>query len=118
MIIVPRLSIEYGFLNAVLIGIFTALVVKLIASWMQMMIGQCMRRSASIRTTVGLQTREMQATAMVLRREGLDVGKISIIIGGPDWPVSVLCGMLDLSPLPVLLWTIPVIVVIIPGVIS
>lgn len=36
------------------------------------------------------------------------------IIIGPDWPTSVLCGIMDLSLLPILVGTLPIIFLIVP----
>jgi len=41
---------------------------------------------------------------------------VAVLVGGPDWPVSVLCGILGLDLLPVLIATIPVVALIVPTV--
>ena len=33
-------------------------------------------------------------SATFLKRPGLDMGKVGILCGGPDWPTSVLTGLL------------------------
>jgi len=44
--------------------------------------------------------------------------KVAILVGGPDWPTSVLTGILDLPLLPMLIGTLPVVVIIVPTVLS
>ena len=41
---------------------------------------------------------------------------VTILVGGPDWPTSVLCGILGLDLLPILLGTLPVFLLILPTV--
>lgn len=51
---------------------------------------------------------------LILQEPGFSVPKVTILIGGPDWPTSVLCGLMRLQLLPILLGTVPVIFLIIP----
>mmetsp|Transcript_86601 Transcript_86601/g.244914 ORF Transcript_86601/g.244914 Transcript_86601/m.244914 type:complete len:474 (+) Transcript_86601:2738-4159(+) len=46
------------------------------------------------------------------------MAKVSILVGGPDWPTSVMCGIMGLPLLPVLVGTLPVALLIIPTVLS
>merc|ERR1712107_567485 len=50
----------------------------------------------------------MRAIEMILRAPSLTLGKVAILIGGPDWPVAVLCGLLKLPLDPILVGTCPV----------
>jgi len=43
---------------------------------------------------------------------------LKILVGGPDWPTSVACGLMGLDFLPILVGTLPIILVIIPTVLS
>jgi hypothetical protein len=45
--------------------------------------------------------------------KGFTAAKIGLLCGGPDWPTSVFCGILKLDLFPILLGTIPVIIIII-----
>ena len=45
---------------------------------------------------------------------GLSIPKVTILSSGPDWPTSVLCGILKLSIIPILIGTIPVLTLIVP----
>ena len=51
---------------------------------------------------------------LVLSQEGLSIPKVAILIGGPDWPTSVLCGIMRLSLPQIILGTTPVVFLILP----
>lgn len=51
---------------------------------------------------------------MILRKPGLSFGKVMILCGGPDWPTSVLCGLLKLSLISCEIGTTPIIFYIAP----
>lgn len=56
----------------------------------------------------------IRAMKLILDEPGFSVPKVTILIGGPDWPTSVLCGLMRLQLLPILIGTIPVIFLILP----
>ena len=39
----------------------------------------------------------MTSIKAILQEDGLSMGKVMILVGGPDWPTSVLTGLLKLS---------------------
>lgn len=49
----------------------------------------------------------MQGLKELLIEKGMTLPKVSILVGGPDWPTSVLAGILDCSLLQCLIGTIP-----------
>jgi TRAP-type C4-dicarboxylate transport system permease small subunit len=51
---------------------------------------------------------------LILQEPGLSVAKVAILVGGPDWPTSVLCGIMRLDLVPILLGTTPVFFLIVP----
>jgi len=51
---------------------------------------------------------------LILQEPGFSIPKVTILIGGPDWPTSVLCGLMRLQLFPILIGTIPVIFLILP----
>src|SRR6056300_2102000 len=51
---------------------------------------------------------------LVLSQEGLSIPKVAILIGGPDWPTSVLCGIMRLSLPQIILGTTPGVFLILP----
>ena len=56
----------------------------------------------------------MKAMRLVLSQEGLSIPKVAILIGGPDWPTSVSCGIMRLSLPQIILGTTPVVFLILP----
>merc|ERR1712238_401192 len=67
-----------------------------------------------IRQTVGVHKVAIRCLEAEMRCPGYTFGKISILCGGPDWPTSVLAGMLNLSLLECEIGTIPIILFIAP----
>lgn len=85
-------------------------VLKLVACTLQQKgIGEPMSTNLSVLQAVGINTPQMKAIELILRRPGLSFGKIVILCGAPDWPVSVLTGILRLSLPQMILGTVPVI---------
>eukprot|EP00622_Pseudochattonella_farcimen_P004599 FR740007.1.p1 GENE.FR740007.1~~FR740007.1.p1 ORF type:complete len:337 (+),score=38.86 FR740007.1:50-1012(+) len=96
-----------------------SLVIKLTACTIQQMgIGKNLKRSVRIRQMVGVNSHMTRSMKIVLRRPGLDIAKVAILVGGPDWPTSVLCGIMDLDLLPVLFGTLPVSFLIFPTILA
>jgi len=83
---------------------------KMIAITLQQkVIGEPMSSNLTVLQTVGVNKPQMRAIELILRKPGLTLPKIAILVGGPDWPVSVLTGILRLSLFQMLLGSIPVI---------
>jgi len=76
--------------------------------------GGMLGHSHWVRQTVGVHKPFIRAIESVLRRPGMSFGKVVILCGGPDWPTSVLAGMLKLSVWQCLLGTCPIIVNLVP----
>ena len=55
---------------------------------------------------------------MVLRQPGLGFGKCSILCGGPDWPTSVLCGILKLNVWQMVVGLTPMFFYVAPSVVA
>lgn len=56
----------------------------------------------------------MKVMRLVIGRDGLSVPKVAMLIGGPDWPTSVLCGIMQLSLPQIMLGTLPIVFLIFP----
>jgi len=56
----------------------------------------------------------MKVSRFLLTQRGFSVGKVSILVGGPDWPVSVCCGIMRLQLMPIIIGTTPVLLLVIP----
>ena len=60
----------------------------------QKIFGECMGSSLSVRALVGVNSSLIQAVKYELMKPGVSLSKVCIMCGGPDWPTSVLCGIL------------------------
>jgi len=81
-------------------------------------IGERMGDRAYIRSQVGIRSPMMQAISRVLQRPGMNKGKVFILCGGPDWPTSVLTGILKLNVWQMLYGSLPIIFLIGPTVLA
>eukprot|EP00587_Corethron_hystrix_P004899 CAMPEP_0113302824 /NCGR_PEP_ID=MMETSP0010_2-20120614/3492_1 /TAXON_ID=216773 ORGANISM="Corethron hystrix, Strain 308" /NCGR_SAMPLE_ID=MMETSP0010_2 /ASSEMBLY_ACC=CAM_ASM_000155 /LENGTH=383 /DNA_ID=CAMNT_0000156711 /DNA_START=408 /DNA_END=1559 /DNA_ORIENTATION=- /assembly_acc=CAM_ASM_000155 len=96
-----------------------ALITKLSASAVQQkVIGQSFSHFIKIRQMVNINSDLMRGTKLILSDSKFTLAKISILCGGPDWPTSVLCGILGLDLLPIIVGTLPVIFIIVPAALS
>jgi len=84
----------------------------------QKLIGERLGYSITIRQQVGVHQPFFRAIHAVLREKGYTVGKVSVLCGGPDWPTSVLAGLLRLPLIDMELGTVPIIFYIVPCVLS
>jgi len=71
-------------------------------------IGEPLSQNDTIRHYCELHTPYMRAAESILKAEGLTVAKVTLLVGGPDWPVAVLSGILRVPESQVLLGTCPV----------
>uniref|UniRef100_A0A7S2H4K2 Uncharacterized protein n=1 Tax=Octactis speculum TaxID=3111310 RepID=A0A7S2H4K2_9STRA len=83
--------------------------IKLVACAIQQNgFGMCLRNSVAVKQFIGINTHGMRTARLILKRPGMNIAKVAILIGAPDWPISVLCGILNLPLLPILFSTLPV----------
>lgn len=95
------------------------LCIKLFACTLQQkFIGGFFAGNVGVRQACGVNSSGARTMKRILKRPGLDMAKVSILVGGPDWPTSVMCGIMGLPLLPVLVGTLPVALLIIPTVLS
>lgn len=80
----------------------------------QKLIGERLGESLRVRRTAGVHTPLIRAIEMVLRTPGLSFDKCMILCGGPDWPTSVLAGILRLPLHQCLIGTVPVLLSLVP----
>lgn len=80
----------------------------------QKMIGERLGDREWVRQLVRVHTAEMRTIESVLRKPGLAFGKVMILCGGPDWPTSVLAGILRVPLRQCIIGTCPVIASVIP----
>jgi hypothetical protein len=107
---------KFGFWNGVILSTFVCYGLKLIAVVLQQKgIGGGLRQSAAVRQIVGVNTLTIRAIKYILSQPGkLKLAKVAILCGGPDWPTSVLTGILGLPVCDMLVGSIPVYFVIAP----
>eukprot|EP00913_Durusdinium_trenchii_P029610 g27754.t1 len=99
------------------VAVVISSVAKHIACVGQYMIGYCAGQSVKVQQMVGVDQVGTRATEKILKQPGLSLGKVCILVAGPDFPTSMLCGILKLRIPQMLLGTTPVILVsIIPQV--
>jgi len=97
-----------GFWLGVVIAVVVGIVVKLCACIGQYMIGYFLGRSVKVQQFIGVDKVPVRALERILMQKGLKIGKVAILVGGPDWPTSVICGILRLNIPQMLLGTLPV----------
>lgn len=98
-----------SFTNGVILACGVGTAIKFsFAAMAQKCIGEPLGTSVSVRQLCQVHQPETRAIEKILRADGF-VAQASIICGGPDWPVSVLCGILRLPLGPVLVRLLPVI---------
>lgn len=117
ILIVARLRDEMGFFWAFITACMLCLALKLNACAMQQkLFGQVLGRYKSVKRLVGVHTVATRAVEHILRQPGLTVAKVAILVGGPDWPTSVLTGIMGLNLWQMLFGTLPVFFLILPTV--
>mmetsp|Transcript_117893 Transcript_117893/g.186743 ORF Transcript_117893/g.186743 Transcript_117893/m.186743 type:complete len:1123 (-) Transcript_117893:235-3603(-) len=109
---------QIGFFLGCIIACLLAWVLKLSACTGQYYIGYCAGKSIKIQQLIGVDKVPTRAIEKILRERGLTLGKVSVLVGGPDWPTSVTCGILRLSVPQMLLGTAPVFFVSSPCVLA
>ena len=89
--------------------------IKLCACAMQQVgFGSNLKKYVSVRSAVGINTDLMRAINVMMRQPGMTRGKVATLAGGPDWPTSVLMGILGQRLAPMVLGTTPVILLVAP----
>mmetsp|Transcript_67424 Transcript_67424/g.121500 ORF Transcript_67424/g.121500 Transcript_67424/m.121500 type:complete len:986 (+) Transcript_67424:69-3026(+) len=113
-IVIPQ-TCPYGFEIGCVVAIGVGFVLKTLACAVQQKcIGEVMGMNIKIRRQVGVNKPFIRAIEAVLRRQGMSTGKVAILCGGPDWPTSVLAGVLKLSLWEMELGTTPMLLFITP----
>jgi len=107
-----------GFTGGCLIAIALCCFLKMLAAVSQYLIGYWMGKSVKIQQLIGVDKVFTRAIEFILRRPGLAPGKVAVLVGGPDWPTSVTCGILGMNVGQMLLGTSPVCFVISPTVLA
>eukprot|EP00051_Salpingoeca_urceolata_P005512 m.73872 g.73872 ORF g.73872 m.73872 type:complete len:928 (-) comp14390_c0_seq2:177-2960(-) len=108
-----------GFEGAIAYTCGICFLIKMLAITIQQkLFGERLSHLLSIRTFVGVNSLPIRATRRILERPGFSPGKVFILIGGPDWPTSVLTGILRLPLGSMLFGSLPVGFMVIPCVLA
>jgi uncharacterized membrane protein YdjX (TVP38/TMEM64 family) len=100
-----------GLATGTLIAIVIGSAAKLTACCGQYGIGFLLGKSVKVQQLIGVDKVFTRSLEQILKTRGLGIGKVAILVGGPDWPTSVSCGILRLNIPQMLLGTLPVIIV-------
>jgi len=108
-----------GFWAGTGIAVALGFVLKLMACALQQKcFGERLGKSMWIKNQVGVNKPLIRAIEAVLRDPGWSMGKVSILCGGPDWPTSVLAGLLGLPLSEMELGTLPIVFFVTPCTLS
>jgi len=109
---------DIGFWGGIVIAAFLSLATKLFACVGQYMIGYFAGKNVKVQQLIGVDKVPTRAIERVLKSRGLNLGKISLLVGGPDWPTSVTCGIVGVSIPQMLLGTLPVCTLTVPCILA
>lgn len=107
-----------GFAGGILIATFLSLVTKLVACVGQYMIGYYAGKSLKVQQLIGVDQVPTRAIERVLKTRGFNLGKIALLVGGPDWPTSVTCGIIGVNIPQMLVGTLPVMSLTVPCILA
>jgi hypothetical protein len=114
-----RLQSTYGFWYATFYTTVVCFVIKLVAcATQQKLFGEQMSHSVTVRSFVGVNSVSIRAIKLILQQKCLTLPKVAILCGGPDWPTSVLAGILRLPLQQMMMGTIPIYFLIVPTVLA
>jgi hypothetical protein len=120
VIIVNAAEDTMGFTGAIAFMVLLGWTLKMLAiTFQQKIFGEKVCQSfVSARAFVQINSTSMRAVRKILSRPGMTLAKVSILVGGPDWPTSVLTGIMGLDLLEMLWGSQPIIFLIIPCVVA
>jgi len=104
-----------SFVVGISVAAVFSILLKLAAVLLQQKaIGEPFSNSIAVKKLCAVHTPTMKAVRHILSRPGLDTAKVAVLVGGPDWPTSVLTGILRLNAGQMLLGTMPIVLLIVP----
>lgn len=119
LLVVKKLAHTMNFWSALFAVVGIGFALKLNAICIQQKVfGELLGRRVGIRVAVGVNSSTMKTIRFILERPGLSIAKVAILCGGPDWPTSVITGILGLSLPQMLLGSVPVLVLVAPCVMA
>eukprot|EP00052_Salpingoeca_macrocollata_P027177 m.256890 g.256890 ORF g.256890 m.256890 type:complete len:808 (-) comp22704_c1_seq6:126-2549(-) len=119
IILVKAAEDDLSYVGAIGFCIGVCFFIKLTAIFMQQkFIGEQLSHKVSVRRLVAVNSITIRAVKKILEQPGFSPAKVFILCGGPDWPTSVLTGILRLSVVKMLVGSLPVILLVAPTVLA
>jgi hypothetical protein len=117
VLLTPIAAEKIGYPLAAVYAMGVAFIIKLCACALQQKaIGATLRRSVRVRSLCMLNSPLMRALKLLMTEKGVcRRGKVATLVGGPDWPTSVMMGLLGMELAPMLIGTMPVILLVAPA---
>jgi len=106
-----QLEGSVGFWPGMVVGGVCCSLAKMLACTGQYFIGYLAGKNVKVQQFVGVDKVPTRAMEKILKQSGLKLDKVCILVAGPDFPTSVLCGILQLKIPQMLMGTAPVILV-------
>ena len=89
-----------GLYGAIGYACTVSLLLKLFACAVQQkLIGGSLGGSVGVKQMVAINSEGIRAMRVILSESGITARKVAVLVGGPDWPVSVLCGEFNVRSL-------------------
>lgn len=115
IILVANIQDRWGFVLACVYASMICYLLKFCAILMQqVLIGRQLSGFVTVRRFVGVNSITIRSIRQILLQPGIKLDKVAILCGGPDWPTSVLTGILKLSVLQMLIGSLPLIFLVVP----
>ena len=93
--------------------------VKITSSFIQQVVfGTCLKQSVSVRAFCQIDSAFMRTIRYILTHSTPHHEKILVLLSGPDWPTSVLSGIMDVPVKTSIIYQLPVIILIFPPVVA
>lgn len=113
------IDLHDNFWTAIVFASIITFILKMCAIFLeQVVIGMNLGKKLVVRKFVQINSTEMRAIRVLLEVPGINWKKCVILLGGPDWPTSVLTGILRLSVFQCLLGSSPFLILNTPTVIG
>lgn len=100
-----------GFFPGLLAASVVSAAAKFSACLGQYFVGYVAGKRVRVQRFLGVDTVPTRALEQILKHPGMGFGKVAILVAGPDFPTSVVCGILKMNIPQMLLGTAPVILV-------
>lgn len=115
IVIIPVARPYFGIFWSIGYAMLVSLLLKLLACTLQQkLIGGMLSGSVTVRKFCAVNSNIMRSAKLVLKQPGFGLAKVCILVGCPDWPTSVLCGIMGLRLIPILVGTLPIVFLIFP----